>query len=149
MVIDTIQNWQRYVLLHPLFERAFKHMLSIDWQEKEPEKYELSNDLRGILTNQPGKSMADSLSKFECHNAHIDIQYCISGQEKIGWKSRGSCKSPKGMYDPIKDVQFFEDQPDFYFTLQDHQFAIFFPEDVHAPMIGDGLIKKLVLKVTI
>ena len=27
------------------------------------------------------------------------------------------------------------------------QFAIFYPEDVHAPMIGEGMIKKLVLKI--
>jgi beta-galactosidase beta subunit len=34
-----------------------------------------------------------------------------------------------------------------YFELTDNQFAIFFPEDVHAPMIGEGVIKKLVVKV--
>ena len=28
-----------------------------------------------------------------------------------------------------------------YFQLTDGQFAIFFPEDVHAPMIGEGEIK--------
>jgi len=34
--------------------------------------------------------------------------------------------------------------------LTDNQFAIFFPEDVHAPMIGgDAEIKKLVIKVKI
>jgi beta-galactosidase beta subunit len=34
-----------------------------------------------------------------------------------------------------------------YFGLTDNQFAIFYPEDVHAPMIGDGVIKKLVIKI--
>jgi YhcH/YjgK/YiaL family protein len=34
-----------------------------------------------------------------------------------------------------------------FFQLTDGQFAIFFPEDVHAPMIGVGEIKKLVVKV--
>jgi biofilm protein TabA len=34
-----------------------------------------------------------------------------------------------------------------YFELTDGQFAIFFPEDVHAPMIADGVIKKLIVKV--
>ena len=36
-----------------------------------------------------------------------------------------------------------------FFQLTDGQFAIFFPEDVHAPMIGEGTIKKLVIKVKI
>ncbi|MBP8115537.1 MAG: YhcH/YjgK/YiaL family protein, partial [Chitinophagaceae bacterium] len=34
-----------------------------------------------------------------------------------------------------------------YFQLTNGQFVIFFPEDVHAPMIGEGDIKKLVIKV--
>jgi len=34
-----------------------------------------------------------------------------------------------------------------YFALTDGQFAIFFPEDVHAPMIGEDEIRKLVIKV--
>jgi beta-galactosidase beta subunit len=46
-------------------------------------------------------------------------------------------------------VLFYADAPDMYFGLQQNQFVIFFPEDVHAPMIGDGTIKKLVIKVKI
>jgi beta-galactosidase beta subunit len=36
-----------------------------------------------------------------------------------------------------------------YSELTNGQFVIFFPEDVHAPMIGDAEIKKLVIKVKI
>ncbi len=52
-------------------------------------------------------------------------------------------------YHAEKDVQFYHDTPDTFFQLRDGQFAIFFPEDVHAPMIGEGTIKKLVIKVKI
>ena len=91
----------------------------------------------------------ESVSKFECHNQNIDIQLCISGKEQMGWKPRKSCSSPKGEYNPEKDVLFYNDAPDMFFELTDNQFAIFFPEDVHAPMIGDELIKKLIVKVKI
>jgi YhcH/YjgK/YiaL family protein len=46
-------------------------------------------------------------------------------------------------------VRFFHDNPDTYFELTDGQFVIFYPEDVHAPMIGEAEIKKLVIKVKI
>jgi len=48
-------------------------------------------------------------------------------------------------------VRFFNDVPDMYFQLTTGQFAIFFPEDVHAPMIAadDHTIRKLVIKVKI
>ncbi|MDX1954798.1 MAG: YhcH/YjgK/YiaL family protein, partial [Chitinophagaceae bacterium] len=64
-------------------------------------------------------------------------------------KPRQSCKQPKGDYDDAKDVLFYNDKPDTFFQLSDGQFAIFFPEDVHAPMIGEGDIRKLVIKVKI
>ncbi|HEX7692668.1 MAG TPA: YhcH/YjgK/YiaL family protein, partial [Sediminibacterium sp.] len=90
-----------------------------------------------------------STAKFECHNAHIDIQVCIRGKETIGWKPRSTCTSPKGEYNPEKDVLFYNDAPDMFFGMTDNQFAIFYPEDVHAPMIGEGMIKKLVIKVKV
>ena len=78
---------------------------------------------------------------------NIDIQYCIRGQETLGWKPRQQCVDPKGDYNEEKDVLFYNDIPDMFFGLKENQFAIFFPEDVHAPMIGEGNIKKLVMKV--
>ena len=35
---------------------------------------------------------------------------------------------------------FYEDAPDMFFGLTDNQFTIFYPEDVHAPMIGEKVI---------
>jgi beta-galactosidase beta subunit len=34
-----------------------------------------------------------------------------------------------------------------HFTLNSGEFVIFYPEDVHAPMIGEDEIKKMVIKV--
>ncbi|HSP40966.1 MAG TPA: YhcH/YjgK/YiaL family protein, partial [Gillisia sp.] len=59
------------------------------------------------------------------------------------------CEIPNGDYNSEKDVRFYNDIPDMYFQLTNNQFAIFYPEDVHAPMIGNGEIKKLVFKVKI
>jgi YhcH/YjgK/YiaL family protein len=92
---------------------------------------------------------AESTAKFECHNKFLDIQLCIKGVEQFGWKPRETCTDQKGDYNPEKDVVFYNDAPDMFFTLTDNQFAIFYPEDVHAPMIGEGPIKKLVVKVKI
>jgi len=64
-------------------------------------------------------------------------------------EARQSCIQPKGNYDQEKDVSFYNDAPDMFFQLINNQFAIFFPEDVHAPMIGKGRIKKMVIKVKI
>jgi YhcH/YjgK/YiaL family protein len=148
MIIDTLSNAERYFCLHPLFEKAFAHIQSINLQKIEPGNYEISGpQLRGLVFNNPGMTVIDSAAKFECHNKHIDIQLCLKGSEQIGWKSRTTCSSPNGIYNIEKDFLFYKDPPDMYFQLIENQFAVFFPEDVHAPMIGEGIIKKLVIKV--
>jgi YhcH/YjgK/YiaL family protein len=133
-----------------LFAKAFDYLNSTDLLALEIGKFEIDGDrLIGIVSDKNGVTAAESSAKFECHNKHIDIQVCIRGKETLGWKPRGTCQSPRGEYNPEKDVLFYEDAPDMYFGMTDNQFAIFYPEDVHAPMIGEGLIKKIVIKVKI
>ena len=149
MIIDTIQNAPKYFSAHPLFARAFKYIRDTDLANAADGKSEISDGLKAIFSNAPGKTKEGSCAKFECHNKNIDIQLCINGVETIGWKPREKCVTPNGEYNIEKDVQFYSDAPDTFFQLTDGQFAIFFPEDVHAPMIGEGAIKKLVIKVRI
>ena len=149
MIIDTVKNASKYYSLHPLFAKAFEFISQTDLANAESGKSDIAEGLKAIISNAPGKTKEASIAKFECHNKNIDIQFCIKGVETIGWKPRESCQKPNGEYNDEKDVAFFSDAPDMYFQLTDGQFAIFFPEDVHAPMIGDGEIKKLVIKVKI
>lgn len=149
MIIDTLSNAEAYCNLHPLFAKAFQFLKENPANDLEDGTIQLEEGLKLIISTKKGKTKEESLQKFECHNQFIDIQFCAKGVEKIGWKPREKCTHPKGEYSPEKDVLFYEDIPDTYFQLTDHQFAIFFPEDVHAPMIGDEIIKKLVFKVKI
>ncbi|MBP6430399.1 MAG: YhcH/YjgK/YiaL family protein [Ferruginibacter sp.] len=147
MIVDTLHNASKYFAVHPLFEKAFQYINSIDLQNQADGKFEIAESLKAIFSNAQGKLKEDSIAKFECHNSNIDIQLCINGVETIGWKPREKCQTPNGEFNTEKDVQLFSDVPDMYFQLTNGQFAIFFPEDVHAPMIGDAEIKKLVIKV--
>lgn len=150
MIIDTLHNAPNYHALHPLFKKAFDYISSIDLAKIEVGKYEIDGDnLRAIVSDKKGMTKEESVAKFECHNHHIDIQLCIKGEEQLGWKPREKCSSQKGEYNPEKDVSFYNDAPDTFFNLTYNQFAIFYPNDVHAPMIGEGEIKKLVIKVKI
>ncbi|MBC8035505.1 MAG: YhcH/YjgK/YiaL family protein [Chitinophagaceae bacterium] len=148
MIIDTIANASRYFSLHPSFAKAFDYISNTDLQNIAPGKYEIDGDnLRAIFSNKNGMTAEESAAKFECHDRNIDIQLCITGTETIGWKPRENCILPNGGYDTEKDVQFYSDAPEMHFQLRNGEFAIFFPEDVHAPMIGKGEIRKLVIKV--
>jgi biofilm protein TabA len=150
MIVDTIANAGKYFSVHPLFAKAFEYINNTDLANTPDGRYEIDGSgLKAIFSNKNGMEAAESIAKFECHNKHIDIQLCINGTEQLGWKPREKCTVENGVYNEEKDVQFYSDAPDMYFLLTNGQFAIFFPEDVHAPMIGKGPIKKLVIKVKI
>jgi YhcH/YjgK/YiaL family protein len=149
MIIDTLNNGSKYSSLNPLFATAFEFLKGKDLQNLEDGKHDIAEGLKLIVSNGNGKTAETSLEKFECHDQNIDIQICVNGIETIGWKPREKCVTPNGYYNPEKDVRFFSDKPDMFFQLTNSQFVIFYPEDVHAPMIGEGLIKKLVFKVKI
>ena len=149
MIIDSLENSAKYNSLHPLFGTAFEWLKNQDLNNLEDGTYQIQDGLKAIMSAKGGKTVEESLEKFECHQKAIDIQFCISGTETIGWKPISKCLKFKAQYNEEKDVTFYEETPDMYFQLTDNQFVIFFPEDVHAPMIGEGVIKKLVLKVKI
>ncbi len=150
MIIDTLTNAYKYYSVHPLFAKAFDYTLSLHLASVQPGHYPINGDrIRAIFSKNPGMTREDSVSEFECHNRHIDIQICIHGKEEFGWKPRETCRKEKGGYDAEKDVQLYDDPPDTFFQLIDGQFVILFPDDVHAPMIGNGDIQKLVIKVKI
>ena len=150
MIIDTLKNAGRYKDLHPRFARAFAYIRSLDLTASPTGEFSVDgSDLRAIFSYKMGMTAAESVAEFECHNQHIDIQICIHGKEMFGWKPRNNCTQPKGDYDPEKDFQLYNDSPDMFFQLTDGQFVILFPEDVHAPLISDQMIRKVVLKVKI
>ena len=147
MIIDNLSAAEKYYKMHPLFEKAFGYLKSLDLQHIEEGKHELQGkDLFYILMDKQGSSKEASIQDFECHNRYIDIQLCIHGKETIGWRSRDTCTRQKDSNEE-EDYFFYNEVPDMYFQLTDNQFAIFFPGDVHAPMIGEGKIRKIVVKV--
>ncbi len=150
MVIDHISNSSKYYNLNPLFKKAFDFINSTNLNSISIGHHEIEGkELRVIVADENGVSESASISEFECHNQHIDIQFCISGIEKFGWKPRNTCFLPRNEYSAEKDVLFYNDLPDMFFTLKENQFVILYPDDVHAPMISDGRIRKLIFKVRI
>ncbi|HRN56189.1 MAG TPA: YhcH/YjgK/YiaL family protein [Agriterribacter sp.] len=147
MIIDNLSAAEKYYKLHPLFGKAFGYLRSLDLQHTEEGKHELPEEnLFYILMDKQGLTKEAAIENFECHNKYIDIQLCIHGKETIGWKSRDTCTRQKDSNEQ-EDYCFYGEPPDIYFQLRDNQFAIFFPGDVHAPMIGEGKIRKVVVKV--
>ena len=148
MVIDTLKNAAQYTALHPLFAKAFEFLTSQDLGALEPGKHPIDGDnMWANIMHAPLKDL--QTANMEVHDKYIDIQVVIKGKETHGWIARSACKNPRGEMNTEKDVLFFDDTATTYVTLYDGEFAIFFPEDGHQPMIGEGEIRKCIIKVRV
>ena len=67
----------------------------------------------------------------------------------MGWKPAGVCSEVVGPYDEDIDVGFFSDEPSMWCPVHTGAYANIFPEDAHAPIVSNGEIHKIILKVAV
>ncbi|MDR3366505.1 MAG: YhcH/YjgK/YiaL family protein [Prevotellaceae bacterium] len=146
MIIDHLTNAKKYFSLNPRFEKAFEFLINNDLSKLEERKYEIDG-AEVYATFMVRQGLAPEAARHEAHDRYIDIQVCVGGREAFGWSHRPDCKNVKEAYNPEKDIIFYADKPDTCVEIKPGQFAVFFPEDAHAPLIGNGEIKKVVVKV--
>lgn len=147
MIIDLIQNCEKYYLLHPRFKAAFEFILKTDFSKMACGKYEI--DGNNIYANVE-EYITKGVSRPEYHKKYIDIQLLASGKELIGYLPKSDLIIDDG-YDEKKDLGFGQGVPD-YVNMKKGMFVIFFPEDAHQPCmkVGDPkTVKKVVVKVKI
>lgn len=146
MILDSTKNWQLYAAVNPLFGKVFDYLNSVDLNTLEEGKHVVDGDNIFLMINNRDLKKPEDAA-LEVHNKYIDIQIVIAGEETFGYKDRAECTSPRSEFNTEKDILFYDDKPTTYFTLHEGQMAVFFPEDGHAPMIGNGKIKKCIVKV--
>ena len=86
-------------------------------------------------------------AKLETHRDFIDIQIPLSGTEIMGYTAAKDCIPVDAPYNAEKDITFFEGLAETYITVKPGMFAIFFPQDGHAPGITLEGVKKVIVKV--
>lgn len=148
MVIDSLDNASYYYKMHKRFETAFDFLKTINFKSCSNGTFEVDgNNIKCIISSNELKSKEDAI--LETHKKYIDIQIPLSQAETFGWKSSETLNKSIDGYDVEKDLELFDDKPSSYFTLLPEEFAIFFPQDGHAPLIGDGEIKKIIFKILV
>jgi YhcH/YjgK/YiaL family protein len=148
MILDRMQNAPRYGRMHKGFQAAFDFLNSPGLAKLEPGRHVVDGDrVFVMISTDPGRGRTGA--RLEIHRKYIDIQLVLSGSEEIGWKPVAECRQPDGDFDPARDLGFFRDQSDLWLPMPAGTFAIFFPEDAHAPLGGEGMLRKAVAKVLV
>jgi len=148
MILDTLQEADRYAALHPGFAAAFEFLRNAPLAELEVGRNEIDGSRLFVMMGHDLGRGHDK-AKLEAHRQYIDIQYVISGHEEMGWMPLAACRSVDVPYTAEREVMLFADRPETWFAVKPGSFTIFYPQDAHAPLAGSGETRKAVMKVAV
>ena len=149
MIIDRLENCEFYYGLGINFKRAFEYLKSVDLNNIECGKYEIDgNNIFISIMEYTTKNIDECL--WEAHKKYIDIQYVISGSEKMGYINVNNISIING-YNSDNDILFGEGVGQFT-IVKEGEFTIFTPNDGHMPSLNVNnpeVVKKAVIKILI
>jgi len=138
MIYGHIGEKEQWAVLagHPAWKAAFDWLQSLDEETPERKVPLMGDDMFGIVMGY--ETLPGDTCRFESHREFVDLQYTISGGEKIGW-SRAADLASDGPFDAEKDLQFYIFRnPESLLHMGPGHFAVFYPTDAHAPKIADS-----------
>ena len=149
MVLDHIKNIGNYKFLGSDISRALEIISSTNFDEKEDITYEIDGfDFRYFISSYETQEVNDTP---EAHRKFIDIQYMITGSERMAVGQLDDM-TEEVEANPQGDIWFYRGPTD-DITVKEGMFAIFFPNDAHAPCIhpqeGANHVRKCVFKVRV
>jgi biofilm protein TabA len=148
MILDRIEQAERYTAVHPLLAAGLAFLARPDLADLPVGRHEIDGSrVYALVGHDAGRGEAGA--RLEVHRRYIDIQVSLDGGERIGWRPLAACRELAEAYDAERDIAFFVDQPTAWFAMARGEFAVFFPDDAHAPLAGTGSLHKVVIKVAV
>ena len=146
MILDRIENFEKYISLNPNFAKALEFLRNNNLAELPLGRNGICDDMvfANIVETKP-KSKENV--PIEIHRKYIDVHVPLSGDEVIGYTPLEEL--PYAEFVEADDAALYPTslQARDYFNVRKGDFAIFFPQDGHAPAITEKPLKKTILKV--
>src|SRR5512133_3158378 len=128
MIVDSLKGFERYLNLHPLFEKAYAYILKTDLNKLEPGEYPvMGKDIYCKIWEGEGRGL--EIHKLEVHDSYIDIHIVLKGTDTIGLRDRSRCNGDNVPYDEKCDIAFMEEAPENFISLGEQNLAVIFPHD--------------------
>lgn len=134
MIIDQIENAEKYYGVHPEFKAVFEVLTSLR-EDSEEKRRDVNGDTAFVnLSSYVNKPVGEC--KFEAHARYADIQYVIAGHEYIDvCPAAGLAVTDDRLADG--DIAFYADPETFTRAdLTPGTFAVLFPGEAHRPLVA-------------
>ena len=149
MIYDIREHLQLYKGISANMACAIEYLIKTDFSQLQAGKYQVDGDRVFALVQDPTTYLKEQ-AKWESHNAYIDIQYMLCGEEIIGSQKTEFLR----ISEPFRegnDIAFYSDNGEGFFSLlKPGSFVVCFPTDAHMPLICPNQpqkIKKVIMKV--
>ena len=135
--------------LHPLLGELFEYVRTHDLLQVPAERITLRGaDL--LINIADARLLTAEAQKLEVHRAYLDVHFPLSGPETFGWRPLGDIAvEPEAPFNAEAAIALNPAPAATYLTLHPGEFAIVWPEDAHAPIIGEGCLRKAIAKIKI
>ena len=148
MIVDALNNSPLYRGLSPRIALAFDYLRDTDLLSTATGTFEIDGRLVYAMV-QEYTTLNLAQGAWEAHRQFIDLQYVVSGVERIGYAHVGRLTA--GDYDQARDFLPLSGEGDFL-TLGAGDFMLLFPEDAHMPRIAamdPAHVRKVVIKIAV
>lgn len=147
MIYDELANAVTYQHVKPGIAQALEYLRTTNFAEVPNGKYELDGTkLYAMVQRYQTRLPADAI--WESHRKYIDVQFVYQGTERFGYAPLSHAPTVTAAYSEEKDVIFYA-PGSLTLPLTAGQFAIYFPQDVHAPSLAEGNVPTDVVKVVV
>lgn len=149
MILDTIDRADSIFALHPLYAKLFAFVRTHDLASMPAGRITIDGeDLYINLSDAALRTKEEQ--KLEVHHRYVDVHFPLDGEETVGWSPVASLKvQSDAPFDAENDFALYSQPADTYFTVRPGEFYVMDVTDAHAPIIGQGTLKKAVAKVRI
>ena len=149
MILAHIEDSERYFSLHPLFKQLFDYVKTHDLSQVPAERITLDGE-RLFINVADASLKSPEEQVLEVHRRYIDVHFPLSSSEVMGWSSlQGLQTESVNPFNEEDDYAVYAETAQTYLTIRPGEFVIVWPEDAHAPIIGEGTLRKLIAKVLI
>ncbi|OAQ40541.1 hypothetical protein A5893_06230 [Pedobacter psychrophilus] len=146
---DQKEFEKQYQANKAVWDKSFEFMKNNDLEKMAPGKYPIDGEnAYASITEIVDKPIEKT--NWESHKKYIDLQYIISGTEKIGLAPSATATITKP-YNSEKDVANYKIDDGIFDIATPKVFYLFFPSNAHRPniMVNEEKVKKLVIKIKV
>jgi YhcH/YjgK/YiaL family protein len=147
MIYDFLANAETYRHVKPGIALALDYLKKTDFTDVPSGKYELDGTkVYALVQRYQTKPVAGSV--WESHRKHIDVQFVFKGEERFGYVPLSEAPAMTQPYDEKTDAALYA-PAHITLPLKAGQFAVFYPQDIHAPCLAEKDVPSEVIKVVV